>query len=73
MVEVGDQDVVLVIDQVDGHVEGGAVFECVVVDFACAAVYDVEGYCLAVAGQDCQVGEIHVFEEDFAAVEEGDI
>ena len=41
VVEVGHKDVVLVVDQVDGHVEGGAVFECVVVDFACPAVYDV--------------------------------
>jgi hypothetical protein len=73
-VEVGSQNVVLVVDQVDGQGGVHVVLDGVELHFAGSSVDDVErDVGVVAAGHDCNVREIHVFEEDFFPIEKGDV
>ncbi len=74
MVEVRDQHGVLIVDEVDGHIQGNTVFKRVVLYLSSSAVDDVKGDIGPVeAGQHCKVRKIYVFEEDFFSIEEWDM
>ena len=71
VVVIGNQNVVLIVDQVDREVQGNTISKGVEMNFACSTIYDVKSNISFIeACQNSQICKVYILEEDFFSIKE---